>query len=178
MLARFPGTALALFFVLFVLGILFAWIGDRIIHILGIITCQPCLEAHCDHCVSGMDSQENMGDILRPTNLFGNFRSLSFSRFLLLIGSFLISVTLGILWPSSWDWKRIMFIGLSFCSLYVAMVASEHYLHSHIWDHILRRHLFRVFLWSDVCTRAGAIFRNIHLVICPGWPWHAPAALL
>ena len=168
MLAQFPGTALALFFLLFVLGILFAWISDRIIHNLGIITCQPCLEAHCDHCVSGMDSQENMGDILRPTNLFGNFRSLSFTRFLLLIASFLVLVTLGILGPSSWDWKRITFIGLSFCSLYIAMVASEHYLHSHIWDHIIRRHLFRVFLWSFgalLFVQWGLAFWNLDTII-------------
>jgi len=28
------------------------------------------------------------------------------------------------------------------------MVCSEHYLDSHIWDHIIKKHLFRVFLWS------------------------------
>jgi hypothetical protein len=27
-------------------------------------------------------------------------------------------------------------------------VVSEHYLHDHIWHHIIRKHLFRVFLWS------------------------------
>jgi hypothetical protein len=28
------------------------------------------------------------------------------------------------------------------------MVVPEHYLHDHIWEHIIKRHLFRVFLWS------------------------------
>jgi hypothetical protein len=190
MLVQFPGTALALFFLLFFLGILFAWISDRIIHIAGIVPCEPCLEAHCEHCMSGAENQEGMADIFRPTNLFGNLRSLSFTRFLLLVlvVSFLALVVLGILGPSSWDWKRITFIGLSLCSLYIAMVSSEHYLDSHIWDHIIRRHLFRVFLWSfgafitsflfcgyavpeDLLPRKGGTLPEIRLAV-PKVPAH------
>jgi len=55
---------------------------------------------------------------------------------------------LGILGPSSWNWKRMTFMGLAICSLYIGMVATDHYLNSHIWDHIIKKHLFRVFLWS------------------------------
>lgn len=97
-----------------------------------------------------MDNNERMTDIFRPANIFGNFRSPSFTRFLLLmlITSFLFLVIPGIIGPSVWYWKRITFIGLSLSALYIAMVVSEHYLHEHIWDHIIKRHLFRVFLWS------------------------------
>jgi hypothetical protein len=176
MLVQFPGTALALFFLLFFLGILFAWISDRIIHIAGIVPCEPCLEAHCEHCMSGAENQEGMADIFRPTNLFGNLRSLSFTRFLLLVlvVSFLALVVLGILGPSSWDWKRITFIGLSLCSLYIAMVSSEHYLDSHIWDHIIRRHLFRVFLWSFgalLFVHWGLTFWNLDTVVYQHMLW-------
>ncbi|MBW2564963.1 MAG: hypothetical protein JRE29_13200 [Deltaproteobacteria bacterium] len=34
------------------------------------------------------------------------------------------------------------------CTLGIIMICSEHYLESHIWDHIIKKHLFRVFLWS------------------------------
>ena len=83
-------------------------------------------------------------------NLLENFQSLSFTRFLLLmlIVSFMLLVFTGILGPSTWDWKRFTFIALSLGSLYIAVVASEHYMHSHVWDHIIKKHLFRVFLWS------------------------------
>ena len=91
-----------------------------------------------------------MRTFFRLTNLFENFRFLSFTRFLLLvlIASFLVLVALGIIGPSVWNWKRITFIVLCLGSLYIAIIVSEHYLHDHIWDHIIKRHLFQIFLWS------------------------------
>jgi hypothetical protein len=117
-----------------------------------------------------MDNIEKMIDIFRPANLFVNLRSLSFTRFLLLvlISSFLFLVILGIIGPSVWDWKRITFIGLSLSALYIAMVVSEHYLHEHIWDHIIKRHLFRVFVWSFgalLFVEMGLAFWNLEAFI-------------
>jgi hypothetical protein len=150
MLAQFPGTALALFGILFVLGIAFAWASDRIIVIFGITTCESCVDTHCEDCRPGSAIQEKIGDIFRPTNLLGNFQSLSFTRFLILvlIISFLVLLAKGSIGPAEWNWKRISFISLSLCTLYIVMVCSENYLEFHIWDHIIKKHLFRVFLWS------------------------------
>ena len=175
MLAQFPGTALTLFVLLFVLGIIFAWISDRIIHIMRIIPSKPCLDNHCEHCLSEAGEQDNVVEF-RPTNIFLNFRSLSFSRFLLvlLITSFLILVLFGIFGPSSWNWKRITFICLSLCSLYIAIVTSEHYLRSHIWDHIIKKHLLRVFLWSFAAllfVRLGLSFWNLDTFIREHIAW-------
>jgi hypothetical protein len=163
-------VALALFALLFVAGILCAGISDKFIKILGVVPCEACLEAQCEHCISNVDDAERIADIFRAANLFENFRSLTFTRFLLLvlILSFLVLVALGIIGPSVWDWKRITFIGLSLSSLYVAMVVSEHYLHEHIWDHIIKRHLFRVFLWSFgalLFVHAGLTFWNLEAFI-------------
>jgi len=176
MLVQFPGTALALFGLLFLFGIPFAWISDRIIQMLGFTTCQPCIEAPCEHCVSDGNEQENLEYIFRPRNLSVNFQSLSFTRFLLLILilSFLILFALGILGPFSWDWKRLSFIGLSLCSLYIATVATEHYLHSHIWDHIIKRHLLRVFLWTFgalLFVHWGFSFWNLDTIIQQHMLW-------
>lgn len=155
MLVQFPGTALVLFGLLFVFGIIFAWISDKAVKILEITPCESCLEAQCEHCESGMDNHEPIADIFRLANIFDNFRSLSFTRFLLLmlIVSFMLLVFTGILGPAAWNWKRVTFIALSLGSLYIAGVVSEHYLHYHIWDHIIKKHLSRVFLWTF-----GALF--------------------
>lgn len=155
MLVQFPGPALVLFGLLFVFGILFAWISDKVVKILGIIPCEACLEAQCEHCESDMDNHEASSDAFHPANLINNFRSLSFTRFLLLIlvVSFLLLVFFGILGPVTWNWKRVTFIALSLCTLYIAFVVSEHYLHYHIWDHIIKKHLVRIFLWTF-----GALF--------------------
>jgi len=150
MLAQFPGTALALFGLLFVLGIVFAWISDRIIPHIGFTPCETCMDAHCEECLPGKGNQESIRDIFRPANLIENFQNLGFTRFLLLvlIVSFMVLITTGTLGPSTWDWKRITFICLSVSTLVIIIICSEHYLESHIWEHIIKKHLFSVFLWS------------------------------
>jgi len=150
MLTQFPDTALLLFILLFVSGILFAWIADKLVNILGISICESCLKVECEHCSSDGEKKESLYQFFKRSNLIDNFRSLSFTRSLLLflIVFFMILVALGFMGPSSWDWKRITFMGLSLTSLLIALVAPEHYLNSHIWDHIIKNHILRVFLWT------------------------------
>ena len=150
MLSQFPGTALALFLLLFILGILFAWVSDKLVPVLRIVPCESCADIECEECLSGNEHEEKIRDIFRPANILENFRAFSFTRFLLLvlICSFLVLVLTGTLGPSAWGWKRITFLFLSVCTLYIISLCSEHYLQSHIWEHIIKKHLFRVFLWS------------------------------
>jgi len=176
MLAQFPGTALALFGLLFILGITFAWISDRIILILGITPCESCIDVYCERCLPGTANQEKIGDIFRPTNFIGNFQSLSFNRFLLLvlITSFLILITIGTLGSATWDWKRITFISLSLCTLCIIMICPEHYLESHIWGHIIKKHLSRIFLWTFgalVFVHWGMAFLNLNTFVHDHMLW-------
>ena len=152
MLAQFPGTAFVLFCMLFIMGIIFAAVSDKIIPLLGIAPREVCLEHHCEQClsVSGMDDTKATENLFNPRQAFANLRSISFTRFLLLalIGLILVLSLSGKMGPGTWNWIRITFVALSFCSFYIALVASEHYLHEHIWDHIIKKHLLQVFLWS------------------------------
>jgi hypothetical protein len=176
MLSQFPGPALALFGLLFFFGILFGWLSDRIIQIIGIVPCKACEEAHCDQCLSADDNPDIIYEVLKPNNLLINLQSLTFTRFLLLtlISSFLLLVTAGILGPASWNWKRVTFVLLSLCSFYIALVAPEHYLHDHIWEHIIRKHIFRVFLWSFGAlffVHWGLAFWNLEILIQQNLVW-------
>jgi hypothetical protein len=159
MLSEFPRTALALFGLLFLFGILFGWISDKFISLLGLVRCESCVEPECAQCVPNEENSLEGRVIFSPHNIIQNVLSLSFTRFLLLvlIGSFVVLVVLGTVGPTTWNWKRITFSGLSVCSLYITAVCSEHYLHAHIWDHIVKKHLFRIFLWT-----AGALL-FVHL---------------
>jgi hypothetical protein len=170
MLTQFPVTALLLFVLLFVAGIFCAWISDKLIKILGVVTCESCMQAQCKKCMPGADDAIYPGDIFRFSNLFENFRTLSFTRFLLLvlIISFMALVILGIIGPPVWNWKRITFISLCLSSLFIGMIVSEHYLYDHIWEHIIKRHVFRVFLWSFgalLFLHAGLAFWNLDTFI-------------
>jgi len=47
-----------------------------------------------------------------------------------------------------WDWKRITFaIGAGF-SLFVTLTVPDHFLEQHLWDHVVKKHLLRIFLWT------------------------------
>jgi hypothetical protein len=150
MLSEFPGTACILFGLLFLSGIVFAWLSDKLTKLLGIVTCESCRDYQCDHCVSDENNANNETSVFKSKNVLENIHSISFTRFLLLslIVSFLVLVVLGKIGPAFWNWKRITFVVLSLSSLYIGSVCSEHYLHAHIWDHIVKRHLLRVFFWS------------------------------
>jgi hypothetical protein len=150
MLSQFPLTAMALFTLLFFLGIIFAWVSDKLIILLKFTPCDTCYEVHCEQCEPAPSTISRIEEGLQAQTVVQNFQTLSFTRILILALnlSFLIMVATGILGPSDWNWKRITFIFLSLLSLIVSALVSEHYLHDHIWQHIIKKHLFRVFLWS------------------------------
>lgn len=82
MLTQFPGTALLLFGLLFGCGILFVWISDKVIGLVGFAPCESCLEQDCTVCLAGMENDKGLDEIFYPMNLRKNIKSLSFTRFL------------------------------------------------------------------------------------------------
>ena len=142
MLAMFPDKAILLFAILFLLGIALAWVSDRIALILKIKPCEECQ-------LSQTYSEETCHCFDRD-GLLEHFRKLSLARFVLLIllVVFLYSIASGLIGPSVWDWKRITFIVLLSLSIFIVTTVPEHYLEEHIWNHIAKKHLWRIFLWS------------------------------
>jgi hypothetical protein len=142
MLAMFPRTALFLFVILFVLGVVMAFVIDRLVPILKIKPCEECqsVEVHA----------EEECRFLHFAEVLEQLKRLSLSRFLLLlllIGSLYSSFN-GIIGPESWDWERITFVSLLGLAGFIVVSVPEHYLEDHIWNHIAKKHLWRIFLWS------------------------------
>lgn len=142
MLAMFPKTALLLFGILFVLGILLAAASDKIAQFFKIKPCEECKLA-----------------VLHPTDekcrcfdlgVWTPFPRIMFVRIILLI--LLITLTLligsGIIGPQGFGWERITLIILLLITLFVVSTVSNHFLKEHIWDHIVKEHIWRVFLWT------------------------------
>jgi len=149
MLTLFPGKALLLFGILFLLGIIFARLTDLIIPFFKIEPCQEC------------KLQE-----VHPDDKFPLFKLAlrSFSRVSLIRVSLLFIFTLlfiviatGTLGPKTWDGERITFLILLVLANIMITTASPHYLKEHIWSHIIKEHLWRVFLW----TLFALLFINI-----------------
>lgn len=150
MLAEFPGKAMLLFALLFICGVLFAWLSDRLIKLFKITPCESCKSAVCEQCLAGEEGVKKISDVLNPNQGLKNLRRLTLLRFvlLLILVALLVLIILGVLGPEAWCWKKVTFIILAIIPIYVVTVVSEHYLLSHIWDHIIKEHLLRVFLWS------------------------------
>jgi len=142
MLAMFPGKALILFGILFILGIIFAYITDKIVPILKIKPCQECE-------LSGLHPQDECA-CFNFREVLDHIKKISLDRFLLLTLLAVLSYGFisGMIGPDDWGWQRITFVLLLSLAGFIVVTVPEHYLEKHIWEHIAKRHLWRIFLWS------------------------------
>ncbi|MBU8920534.1 MAG: arsenic efflux protein [Bacteroidales bacterium] len=49
---------------------------------------------------------------------------------------------------SEWDWVRMTMLISSLVALFIVGTVSDHFLEEHLWEHIARKHLLRIFLWT------------------------------
>ena len=48
----------------------------------------------------------------------------------------------------NWNWINVTFLILSFVALFIAASVPEHFLESHLWEHIIKKHFIKIFLWT------------------------------
>ncbi len=85
-----------------------------------------------------------------PGMLINQLKNITFPRALLMIILilFLIFEISGTIGGKEWNWIKITFTGGALFSLFVVSTVPDHFLEKHIWDHVLKRHLLRIFLWT------------------------------
>ncbi|MDD4995769.1 MAG: putative manganese transporter [Patescibacteria group bacterium] len=142
MFAMIPKQAFIIHVVLFILGIVGAWFIDKAVIFLKIKPAQKC-----------QLSEIHLQDECRCLNfkeILGHFRSISFVRFLILalLLSTFTTIISGVIGPQEWNWQRITFLSLISLAGFIVITVPEHYLEEHIWEHIAKRHLWRIFLWT------------------------------
>jgi Protein of unknown function (DUF2899). len=153
--AMIPKTALLITAILFPLAILCGWLTDKLLK----KRLAPFSEAHLalheeDGCHHGEHSA-----------IWGNWkhnlRHMSLKRGLLLLGllAFILSLGLGFLEHDhdghehgfnifSERWLNILFTFLSLFTLILTLMAGEHFVKEHLWDHIIKKHLPGIFCWT------------------------------
>jgi hypothetical protein len=77
-------------------------------------------------------------------------KSLSFERSTIILFTLLFIALLltGIIGPQAWDWEKSTFLFGSLFLLFVFVSVPEHFLKEHLYNHILKKHLLRIFLWT------------------------------
>jgi hypothetical protein len=144
MLAMFPGKASFLFGILFLVAIGSGWLVDRVADAFRIKPCEACQlqEVHSDN-------EEGCRCFSRE-ELWPQIKSASRPRLVVLVilVMFALAILGGVLGPGQWNWLRIILVTLLPIAIFIATTVPEHYLREHIWDHIVKKHLWRVFLWT------------------------------
>ncbi len=137
-----PAQALWLTAILFLVALFAGWLTDR-------------LFKRQDRFLEGEDHElelhaEEICHCFSSSNVVRQLKEMTFPRALLIVmlGSLLFLLCTGGLGGPIWDWKKITFvIGVAF-ALFVVLTVPDHFLERHLWEHVLKRHLLRVFLWT------------------------------
>jgi len=142
MFSMFPLQALWISLVLFIVALAAGWLTDALFknqarfleredHELELHEEESC------HCFS-------------PGGMLIQLRQMSVVRAILIamFGGLLFLLATGLLGPGVWDWKKITFsIGAGF-ALFVVLTVPDHFLEQHLWEHVVKKHLARIFLWT------------------------------
>lgn len=142
MLARIPQTAILMTLGLMVVGIGAAWLTDKI---------WPNAEAHPPPGDDGFSiHEEESCDCLEPETIRMQWKKPSFARIVLTLSSlfFLALLVLGWVGPGEWNWKRWTFSLISLFVLFIVATVPDHFLESHLWKHVAKIHVPRIFLWT------------------------------
>jgi hypothetical protein len=140
MLALFPRQALLLFLLLLLYGIGVALVVERL---------RPARFYRCDPCPEGIELHLGEGgDPWAPLRREA-WGAWSFPRATLAttLALFLLAVVLGWVGPAEWNWVRLTVLLLASAALAVAVVAPEHFLQEHLYAHVAKKHLPKIFLW-------------------------------
>ena len=142
MLAMIPKQALLLSGVLLALGIAAGALTDLI---AGKRTTSKA------PCEQGFDlHEEEPWERLRTDALVRQWRGCSATRGLLAAGLtvFLLALLAGQIGPPTWNWVRITLTIVSAAALFIVSTVPDHFLEEHLWRHVARQHVPRVFLWT------------------------------
>jgi hypothetical protein len=139
MFAMFPGKALLLNGILLAIAILAGWLVHIFIRNKNTGDPKGFKVHNQDYCKSFSR------DLIIP-----QLRSISFERALLLVSA-LIFITLfsvGLIGEPEWNWERVTFLIGSLFLLFVFGTVPEHFLIEHLYNHVIKKHLLRIFLWT------------------------------
>jgi len=142
MFALFPGTALKITAILFVLGLGVGWLVDRLVKKRATLKALGC---------DGYEVHEPEIEAFWPgTRILTQLRQCTLARGTLCaaLGLFLFALLSGRVGSTEQDWVRITLLGSSAVGLFIVVTVSDHFLEEHLWRHVARRHVPRIFLWT------------------------------
>lgn len=142
MFAMFPKQAFFITGVLFILGLAVGSLTDFIIK-----KGKNRRYVHCNRLE--IHGEEEQCVCFPRGEIVNQWRRCSAARGILaaVLSIIIIAITLGQLGPSAWTWIRITLLTVSAIALFIVCTSPDHFLNEHLWNHVVRKHIPRVFLW-------------------------------
>ncbi|MCK4640935.1 MAG: arsenic efflux protein [Candidatus Marinimicrobia bacterium] len=142
MLAMFPGKAILLIVLMFSIGIASGFITDKF------ITSDKFKSRLKENHFSIHD--EDSCVCFPRGRIVGQLRQSSMERILLIGIVFMLFAGLffGKIGPEKWNWIKGTLFFATLISLFIVATVPEHFLKEHLWDHIVKVHLPKIFLWT------------------------------
>ncbi|MFP4548035.1 MAG: putative manganese transporter [Fidelibacterota bacterium] len=137
MFAMIPKTAIIITALIFIIGIITAWLTDKFFKFdTGIKE----LELH----------EAEICDCFPKDEILHQLKHLTLQRgvLILLITIFIAGLINGNFGPEIWNWKRITFLVINLISLFIVTTVPEHFLEEHLWAHVVKKHVPHIFLWT------------------------------
>jgi len=142
MLALLPKTALLMTAGLMVLGIAAAWTTDRILRLKPTSAGNGCegFEVHEEeHCRCFPKGQ--VRELWSPPS---PHRAILAA----VVAVIILSIIAGKIGPLGWDWKRVTLLCLTGFAEFIVLTVPDHFLDEHLWNHVSRKHVPQLFLWT------------------------------
>jgi hypothetical protein len=142
MLALYPARAAMIFAILFALGIAGGAITDAIAKRRDLEEALECagLEIHDEHQCSVFPRNE----IVRQWKECSPARGILAVVLLAII----IAIVTGQVGPTEWNWIKETLLIASVVALFIVATVHDHFLEEHLWKHIAKKHMPRIFLWT------------------------------
>ncbi|MEX1137973.1 MAG: putative manganese transporter [Bacteroidota bacterium] len=142
MLAMIPREAVLLTGILFVIGVLSGFLADGLVLRIGFLKFDLC-ESLQVHDFESCECYPR-GKILAQWKSFSPFRTI----LALVLGFFVVFTAAGQIGPADWNWVRISILAMSGLALFIVATVPDHFLEEHLWNHVARKHVPRIFLWT------------------------------
>jgi len=155
MFSMFPKTAIGLNILLFILAVGVGWVVSFTVKSYHIpYPGKRHMQIHTHEIEPGHRSWKKT---------FHHIRNMSFPRAVLLLGLllFLFGIITGQFEHgghnihagpsgahSGLGFENILFIGLALVVLCILVWVDEHFLEEHLWEHIIKKHFVKIFLWT------------------------------
>ena len=175
MFAMFPQKALLLTATLFVVSIIAGYLSDRLYKPQKLLTEFNNREfpLHLEPACECFRKDTILSQLTHPTTP----RLLLF----LLVSALLVAITSGVLAGDEKEWIKVtLYIVIGF-SLFIVLSVPNHFLKKHLWNHIVKKHIPRIFLWTFGTLLVMAVllnYLNVQQLISDNMLWVLIIAVL